>query len=139
MSKKIKVAGFCIIVASAFLLIDCSMQRIADQREGYSQKNIWAYYLYTDSDIRNAPRLSRNVRFTWVAQNGSQPQESRIVYDQKVDVNQIRHYLKMLSYEPVERSNHYERWERRHKTMPAFYISQDNESGTTTLSRSSYR
>ncbi|WP_342754428.1 hypothetical protein AAGQ96_20305 [Pantoea sp. MBD-2R] len=139
MSKKKKIAATAVIVACAFLLIDYSMQKIAAQREGYSHKNIWAYYLYTDSDIRNAPRLSRQVHFTWVAQDGSQPQESSIVYHQKVDINQIRDYLRKLGYECVERSSHDERWERSNKTMPAFYISQDNESGTTTLSKSRYR
>lgn len=50
MLKRIAAIGAVIIII--FLLIDCSMQKVAERDEGYTQSNLWAYYLYTDRDIR---------------------------------------------------------------------------------------
>lgn len=44
----------CLVIIIIFFLIDCSMQKVAEGRDGYTRSNIWAYYLYTDKDIRSA-------------------------------------------------------------------------------------
>lgn len=43
MLKRIAAIGAVIIII--FLLIDCSMQKVAERDEGYTQSNLWAYYL----------------------------------------------------------------------------------------------
>ena len=42
-----------LLVIIGFVLIDCSMPKVAERHEGYTEAKLWAYYLYTPSDYRH--------------------------------------------------------------------------------------
>ncbi|MEE3662114.1 hypothetical protein V2I52_09230 [Brenneria sp. g21c3] len=138
MKKLKKIAVVIPIAIIGFMLIDCSMQKVAERHEGYIHSNLWAYYLYTDREIRNAPKLSENYHFTFTAQDGSQPQDSSIVYGSGANITALRDYLSSLEYVSVKREGLTERWQRAEKLTPYYLISRDPERGTLTLTRSSF-
>jgi len=137
MMKKIVATTFVIIIV--FLLIDCSMQKVAEQDAGYTQSNLLAYYIYTDRDIRRAPRSSEKYHFKFTAQDGSQPQESCIVYSMDAPLVEIKNYLASLGYKVVEHDRLSEKWEKQGVITPYFYISYDSESHLLTLSKVDFR
>ncbi|MBD8183744.1 hypothetical protein IFU25_18920 [Pantoea agglomerans] len=137
MLKRIAAIGAVIIII--FLLIDCSMQKVAERDEGYTQSNLWAYYLYTDRDIRRAPRASESYHFTFTAQDGSQPQESSIVYSTDAPLVEVKNYLASLGYRAVEHNGLSEKWEKEGNVAPYFYISHDSKSHSLTLSKVDFR
>lgn len=80
MEKSRRVVAVILFAITGFALVDCSMQKVAGRREGYTRANLWAYYFYTDSEIRNAPKVTKAYHFTFTAQDGSQPQDSGTVF-----------------------------------------------------------
>ncbi len=134
-----RIAAICVVVIIVFLLIDCSMQKVAERDEGYTQSNLWAYYLYTDSDIRGAPRAAESYHFTFTALDGSQPQESSIVYSSDAPLAEVKNYLTSLGYRAVEHDGLSEKWEKEGHVTPYFYVSHDSESHSLTLSKIDFR
>lgn len=132
MKKLKRRAAIIMLVIIGFLLIDCSMQKIAERQEGYTRANLWAYFLYTDSDIRNAPRASEKYHFTFTAEDGSQPGDSSIVYGLDADITVIRNYLSSLGYVSVKREGLLERWQREGEITPYFLIIRDPDKHTLT-------
>ena len=137
MLKRIAATSFVIIIV--FLMFDCSMQKVAERVEGYTQSNLWAYYLYTDSDIRKAPRISESFHFTFTALDGSQPQESSIVYSTDTSLAEVKNYLKSLGYRTVEQEGLSEKWEKEGNGTSYFSISNDRDSHSLTLSKVEFR
>ena len=133
MLKRIAATSFALIIV--FLMIDCSMQKAVERDEGYTRSNLWAYYLYTDSEIRGAPRASEPCHFTFTALDGTQPQETSIVYSTDASLNEVKNYLTSLGYRMVEHDGMSERWEKEGYVTPYFYIYYDNESSSLTLSK----
>ena len=127
-----------LIFLITFIIIDCSMQKVAERKEGYTTSNRWAYYLYTDKEIRTAPESKRNTYFTFVAMDGSQPRESSIIYQDNDILPAIRNYLVALGYTLSEHDGHAEKWFKEGQTMPYFYLRVDKVAQTTTLTRVSY-
>ncbi|MCU5772176.1 hypothetical protein N5923_00780 [Erwiniaceae bacterium BAC15a-03b] len=139
MKKLKKFAAACLVIIIGFLLIDCSMQKVAERHEGYTQSNIWAYYFYTDSEIRNAPRVSESWHFAFTALDGSLPRESSIIYSSDARINDVKIYLTSLGFREVARDGQSARWERKGEVMPYFTISFDPVTHNLTLSRASFR
>lgn len=135
--KKIVATSFVMIIVS--LLIDFGMQKVAERDEGYTRSNLWAYYLYTDSEIRGAPRISEPYHFTFIAQDGSQPQESSIVYSTDAPLNEVRNYLMSLGYKAIKQDGLSERWEHKGYVTPYFSVSRDSESRALTLTKVDFR
>ena len=138
MNKLKRASILILLVIIGFVLIDCSMQKVAERHEGYTEANLWAYYLYTDSDIRHAPRASEKYHFTFTAEDGTQPRDSSIVYGPGADITVIRNYLTSLGYASVKREGLLESWQRKGENTPYFVITRDPQTRTLTLTRSSF-
>ncbi|WP_354292704.1 hypothetical protein [Paramixta manurensis] len=115
------------------------MQRVAEKRSGFQKSNLWAYYFYTDADIRNAPRVTDDVYFLFQAQDGGKPQISSIVYSGHPDPALLRKYLQTLGYRPVSIVDGEERWEKPGVVTPAFYLGRDETNNHLVLSKTGYR
>ncbi len=129
----------CLVIIIIFFLIDCSLQKVAEGRDGYTRSNIWAYYLYTDKDIRSAPRAAESYYFIFTAQDGSQPRESSIVYRDDVCLSDVKNHLTTLGYRVSDHDGLSEKWIKKDEVIPYFYISIDKYTHTVTLSKVSLR
>lgn len=127
-----------LVIVAVFILIDCSMQKIAENREGYTQSNLWAYYLHTDKDIRSAPRDSESCYFIFTAQDGSQPDESSMVCRDDTHLTEIKKYLTSLGYSLSSYDGAVERWTKNDEVLPYFSLSLDKQTQTLTLSKVSF-
>lgn len=136
MIKKIFLA--CSVTVIVFLLIDCGMQKVAEQNEGFTQANFWAYYFFTDREIRHAPYATESCHFTFTALEGSQPQESSIVCQSDVSLLNIKNYLTSLGYSEVEHDAWSERWEKKGDDLSYFSVWHDKASHTLTLTKVSF-
>lgn len=132
-----RAAAVILVIITGFILIDCSMQKVAERHEGYTRSNLWAYYLYTDREIRNAPKLTKNYHFAFKAQEGTQPNDSSIIYEPNASIAALRDYLSSLGYIRVKQEGPTEQWEREGEPSPYFVIFRDPENHTLTLTRSS--
>ena len=102
----------CLVIIIIFFLIDCSMQKVAEGRDGYTRSNIWAYYLYT---------------------------ESSIVYRDDVCLSDVKNHLTTLGYRVSDHDGLSEKWIKKDEVIPYFYISIDKYTHTVTLSKVSLR
>lgn len=127
-----------LVIVAIFILIDCSMQKVAESREGYTQSNLWAYYLHTDKDIRSAPRDSESCYFIFTAQDGSQSDESSMVCRDDTHLTEIKKYLTSLGYSLSSYDGAAERWTKNDDVLPYFSLSLDKKTQKLTLSKVSF-
>ncbi|CAI1497631.1 Uncharacterised protein [Serratia quinivorans] len=130
--------GFLVIVI-IFFLFDFSMQKVAEEKDGYTKSNVWAYYLYTEKDIRSAPKGDVYYYFTFIAQDGGQSRESSIVYSDDAVLPEVKKYLITLGYKVSAHDGLSEKWTKKDEVLPYFYISIDKDNHTLILSKVSFR
>ncbi|WP_113632324.1 hypothetical protein DUT67_15430 [Pectobacterium peruviense] len=68
----------------------------------YTESDYFAYYAFTDEDIRNAPRISRNYAFEYVPGDGYAPSNA-IIFSDTSDATPLKMYLITLGYEQQKR------------------------------------
>ncbi|WP_456310819.1 hypothetical protein [Serratia proteamaculans] len=127
-----------LVIVAIFILIDSSMQKVAKNREGYTQSNLWAYYLHTDKEIRSAPRDNESCYFIFTAQDGSQPDESSMFCRDDTHLTEIKKYLTSLGYSLSSYDGAAERWTKNDEVLPYFSLSLDKKTQTLTLSKVSF-
>ncbi|WNN49172.1 hypothetical protein RIN58_03360 [Siccibacter colletis] len=125
---------FIVLTLLIFLFIDCWQQSVAEKKDGFTETNLWAYYLYTAPEIRHAPELSKDIRFLFQSQDGSRPEISSIVYQGKTEVAPLRAYLSNLGYQRTTDKDE-ERWQKNNVPVPAFLIIVDKSNNRITLSK----
>ncbi|SCC12984.1 hypothetical protein [Kosakonia oryziphila] len=133
-----RLIAVIIVVFIAFLLFDCSMQKKAENHSGFTKNNLWAYYFYTDADIRNAPKITNSYHFLFRAQDGGKPEISAVVFSDATDISVLRQYLQQLGYQQVSSEGSEERWEQPGKVTPAFFITNDKTQSEITLSKEGF-
>ena len=125
---------FIVLTLLILLFIDCWQQSVAEKQDGFTETNPWAYYLYTDPEVRNAPELSKDIKFLFQSQDGSRPEMSSIVYQGKAEAAPLRAYLSNLGYQRTTDKDE-ERWQKNNVPLPAFLIVVDKSNNRITLSK----
>jgi len=125
---------FIVLTLLIFLFIDCWQQSVAERQDGFTEKNPWAYYLYTDPEIRHAPELSKDIKFLFQSQDGSRPEISSIVFQGKTEAAPLRAYLSNLGYQRTTDKDE-ERWQKNNDPVPAFVIVVDKSNSRMILSK----
>lgn len=89
----------------------------------YTESDYFAYYAFTDEDIRNAPRISSNYAFEYVPGDGYSPSNA-IIFNDTSDATPLKMYLMTLGYEQQKRKERGEDvWKKRTAIEEAtFYI-----------------
>ncbi|HHG9066895.1 TPA: hypothetical protein ACPYW1_004565 [Citrobacter freundii] len=85
-----------ILVTIVFIFLSPLLIPWPDKLE-YRENDFFNYYLYTDVDIKQAPRISRNYRFEYISPDGSTREINLIVFHGG-DVGVIRDYLTGLGF-----------------------------------------
>lgn len=134
-----KLIAAAIILVIAFLLFDCSMQKKAETHEGFTEDSFWSYHFYTDQEVKDAPRISKNYHFLFRAQDGGKPGISAIVFAGAADTHALEQYLTQLGYHRVSVEGAEQRWEQPQKVTPAFYITVDEAQSEITLSKEGFK
>lgn len=134
-----KILFSFLVIFIIFFLFDFSMQKVAEGKDGYTKSNVWAYYLYTDKDIKSAPKGDVSYYFTFIAQDGGQSRESSIIYSDNAILSDVKKYLITLGYKVSSHDGVSEKWTKKDEVLPYFYISIDKDNHTLTLSKVSFR
>ncbi|MEE4446475.1 hypothetical protein [Serratia sp. C2(1)] len=134
-----KILFSFLVIFIIFFLFDFSMQKVAEGKDGYTKSNVWTYYLYTDKDIRSAPKGDVSYYFTFIAQDGGQSRESSIIYSDNAILSDVKKHLITLGYKVSSHDGASEKWTRKDEVLPYFYISIDKDNHTLTLSKVSFR
>lgn len=97
----------------------------------YKESEIYSYHVYTDNDIKNVPRISREYHFTYDASNDEQEEMNSIVFVGG-DLEKLREYLKGLGYYlsdqgSADDSGREEYWFSRHDGNDIFSLWYRND------------
>ncbi|MEZ2634295.1 hypothetical protein ACBP95_01125 [Morganella morganii] len=64
----------------------------------YHESDTYRYYLYTDSGIRNAPRISEKYQFEYIPTEGTISEMSSIIFHDAGDYTPLKDYLNNTGY-----------------------------------------
>lgn len=64
----------------------------------YHESDTYRYYMYTDSGIRKAPRISENYQFEYIPTEGTISEMSSIIFHDAGDYTPLKDYLNNTGY-----------------------------------------
>ncbi|WP_354292753.1 hypothetical protein [Paramixta manurensis] len=107
-----------------------------NEKTTYTEKDLFNYFVLTDRDINQAPRISSDYYFESQPGDGYAPSNA-IIFKNVADVSRLRDYLQSLGYskEP-RRLGENEVWSK--STSPngnLFYLSFNRVSGQAVLTK----
>ena len=111
------------------------MMTVAEESSGFTKNQWWAYYFYTDDEIKHAPRLSDDHYYLFRARNGASADMSTVIYRNVTDAQPLRNYLSSLGYHSVNNNPNNERWEKENSPVPCFYIQTNRDRRTVEMTK----
>lgn len=105
----------------------------------YHESDAYRYYLYTDSGIRNAPRITDNYQFEYIPTEGSISEMSSIVFRDAVDSAPLKNYLSNAGYYlyRIQDQGQDEIWLSAQNNKALYSLRWDKQSGLIRLSSGS--
>ncbi|WP_151995770.1 hypothetical protein [Buttiauxella massiliensis] len=107
----------------------------AGERE-YKQSDLYSYYMFTDNEIKKAPRISSKYSFSYVAPDGGQREMSIITFiggDSMI----LGQYLSSLGFSlyRVQDNGREEIWLNSERDGVVFYLRHDNQLKKISLTK----
>lgn len=133
-----KIIASIIILIIGLFLYDCSQAGKVASNRPYKETDTWVYYIYTDKDIKNAPRISDEYHFTWVEEDGSRPQTSTIIFSQAEDASPLKSYLTNMGFQKEEGNSLDEVWSKKGDFQTIFHLYIDAENKRVVFSKSHF-
>ncbi|OBU02108.1 hypothetical protein [Morganella psychrotolerans] len=105
----------------------------------YHESDTYRYYLYTDSGIRNAPRITDNYQFEYIPTEGSISEMSSIVFRDAGDSAPLKNYLSNAGYYlyRIQDQGQDEIWLSAQNNKALYSLRWDKQSGLIRLSSGS--
>jgi hypothetical protein len=107
----------------------------AGERE-YKQSDLYSYYMFTDNEIKKAPRISNKYSFSYVAPDGGQREMSIITFIGG-DPMILGQYLSSLGFSlyRVQDNGREEIWLNSEREGVVFYLWHDNQPKKSSLTK----
>jgi hypothetical protein len=107
------------------------------QHKEYEETSWLSYYLYTDKDIRQAPKISQHYIYLYDAPDGGTREMSSIMFYDASDTGPLRLYLKTIGFslESVTKDGTEETWLSHKKRNIVFSISMDRQKSIIRLTK----
>lgn len=138
MKKVIVRAGMLVVTIFIVLqLATCSILSKAEDAGRYKESDWLTYYLSTEDEIKNAPRISDDYYFSIHSLDGSQPQMTEINFMNATDADPLRKYLASIGYHFTGNEDGVERWDGSN-TPVFFYLRVDAKEKEVSLTRLTY-
>lgn len=105
----------------------------------YHESDSYRYYMYTDSRIRNAPRISENYQFEYIPTEGTISEMSSIVFHGTQDCTPLKNYLNNAGYYlyRTQEQGQDEIWLSARDKKVLYSLHRDKQGRFVRLSRSS--
>lgn len=121
---------FTITMISAVVLIPNS------EHKKYFRSDFYNYYILTEPEIRNAPRISENYYFYYTPPDGGQTETSTITFiggDSRI----LKKYLTELGFylDAVQDNGHDEIWMKHGKSRAVFNLHHNNKTRIISLTK----
>lgn len=130
--KKIRLSLLCIpVLLFGFFLFFHETGRII-----YHESDIYRYYMYTDSGIRNAPRISENYQFEYIPTEGPISEMSSVVFHNARDCAPLKDYLNNTGYYLYRTQDQDEIWLSPRDRKILYSLHRDKQGRFVRLSRS---
>lgn len=125
-----------IFILLLFIFLAWLFTHFPDHAE-YNEKNWFSYFVYTDKEIRGAPKISDSFIYHYDAPDGGSREMSSVLFYGVSDASLLEPYLKSLGFSLEKRTENgtEETWQSQKNRNAVFTINLDTEKNRVRLTK----